>query len=447
MVKSINDNDNNTGTGSGNLIQRRKVDSVPEGDENIDTSQPFNVPEMSEGAPVDMPAFLVPSNGILTVDKKDNPLLESLSKPNPNANPTPGYRRAQSDITWGPDHPSFYNSVDRTSMDTSIDLNAASTRTQVTRVRPSMIRNQSASHPANTTTKVQIGMQELVNVLRNDQSTQHVDMEQLQRIREMYGKFAEGSHFSFNYITLLLVAGALAGLGLVSNSSATILASMLVSPIMGPVVGIAYAATIHDWRLCKQALKTELISLLVCVLMGAVIACCTGWTDLAHNWPTDEMVARARLQNLLVGCPVAFLSGLGVAVGLLDDQTSSLVGVAISASLLPPAVNSGIAWVAYWFARQNWLGDESLYDGPLTHPPTQKDFRQGGGMSLALTISNIVLVIISSMLMFRLKERLPIKKKVFWHDLGTARKISQNLAVLLEDDEEQEKLLGTDDEK
>lgn len=48
------------------------------------------------------------------------------------------------------------------------------------------------------------------------------------------------------------------------------------------------------------------------------------------------------MQNFYVGIPVAFFSGLGVAVSLLDDQTNSLVGVAISASLLPPAVNSGI---------------------------------------------------------------------------------------------------------
>ena len=35
--------------------------------------------------------------------------------------------------------------------------------------------------------------------------------------------------------------------------------------------------------------------------------------------------------------PIAFFSGFGVALSVLDDSTSSLVGVAISASLLPPA--------------------------------------------------------------------------------------------------------------
>jgi uncharacterized membrane protein len=51
----------------------------------------------------------------------------------------------------------------------------------------------------------------------------------------MHGRLREGSVFSFNYNTLLLVASILAGLGLASNSSAMIISSMLVSPIMGPV--------------------------------------------------------------------------------------------------------------------------------------------------------------------------------------------------------------------
>ena len=36
---------------------------------------------------------------------------------------------------------------------------------------------------------------------------------------------------------------------------------------------------------------------------------------------------------------------MGVALSVLDDQTSSLVGVAISASLLPPAVNCGMLFI------------------------------------------------------------------------------------------------------
>ena len=66
-----------------------------------------------------------------------------------------------------------------------------------------------------------------------------ISTEQLERVKQMHDRFSDGAEFSFNYNTLLFVASILAGLGLISNSSATIIASMLVSPIMGPVVSFS----------------------------------------------------------------------------------------------------------------------------------------------------------------------------------------------------------------
>ena len=58
---------------------------------------------------------------------------------------------------------------------------------------------------------------------------------------------------------------------------------------------------------------------------------------MAEQWPTSEMISRGTKTTFLAGIPIAFFSGLGVALSVLDESTSSLVGVAISASLLPPA--------------------------------------------------------------------------------------------------------------
>lgn len=303
-------------------------------------------------------------------------------------------------------------------------------------------------------------LKEVPKILQNDNTIiENVSVEQLQRIKRIHKQFSEGSKFSFNFNTLLLVASIIAGLGLVNNSATTIIASMLVSPIMGPVVGMAYGATIRDWRLCRRALYTELISLLVCIASGVMIGLMTGSTALANNWPNEEMLGRASWLNLAVGLPIAFCSGLGVAVGLLDEQTSSLVGVAISASLLPPAVNCGILWVAQIFKDTNTLGEfpppvqipeyENLEEAVnrLTPAPTGPpsgtgsslndydswQFWVGGSISLLLTVSNIILIIVSSILMFRMKERLPIQKNIFWDDLGVARKVYRNLAYMEDD--------------
>ena len=57
------------------------------------------------------------------------------------------------------------------------------------------------------------------------------------------------------------------------------------------------------------------------------------------------------------------------------------------------------------------------------------DFATMGITSLLLTIANVIMVAIGATLMMRLKEVLPVEKKVFWDDLKTARRIYQGRAI------------------
>ncbi len=131
--------------------------------------------------------------------------------------------------------------------------------------------------------------------------------------------------------------------------------------------------------------------------------------------------------------PTAFFSGLGVALSVLDDSTSSLVGVAISASLLPPAVNCGILMVMAFIKRDDW-SDFHFHGFATVSEEKSSNFQytnysQGALMSLFLTLANIICVALGATLMFRIKEVLPVKKKVFWDDLKIARRIFQGRAT------------------
>ena len=53
------------------------------------------------------------------------------------------------------------------------------------------------------------------------------------------------------------------------------------------------------------------------------------------------------------------------------------------------------------------------------------NFTQMGVISLLLTVANVVMVAIGATLMFRVKETLPVKKKIFWDDLKIARRLFQ----------------------
>ena len=108
--------------------------------------------------------------------------------------------------------------------------------------------------------------------------------------------------------------------------------SSFSSSLMGPVTAIAYGISIGDFKMVRMGLVTEVASLIICIIIGAIFAACMFQFSIASKWPVEEMESRGTITNFWVGIPIAFFSGLGVAVGLLDSQTNSLVGVAISAS-------------------------------------------------------------------------------------------------------------------
>ena len=151
---------------------------------------------------------------------------------------------------------------------------------------------------------------------------------------------------------------------------------------------------------------------------------------------------------------------------MLDDQTSSLVGVAISASLLPPAgeyisstlhrgpcktrshtychvltnyplfllVNCGMLFIVAAVKGDDWSNFSMRYSIPAVQSFAENNlelpnFAEMGLISLMLTVANVIMVAIGATLMFRLKEVLPVEKKVFWDDLKTARRIYQGRAL------------------
>jgi len=72
-----------------------------------------------------------------------------------------------------------------------------------------------------------------------EEQTQEQQEEQKQRIEFVYNKISKGVDMKFNYLSLLVIASIVAGMGLATNSSTSVISSMLLSPIMGPVIGMS----------------------------------------------------------------------------------------------------------------------------------------------------------------------------------------------------------------
>lgn len=93
------------------------------------------------------------------------------------------------------------------------------------------------------------------------------------------------------------------------------------------------------------------------------------------------MTNRGLPMNLLIGLSIAIPSGVGVALSVSGSNTSSLVGVAISASLLPPCVNCG-ELIIYG------LMGPAVLDTPVD----RSDMLFKALISFCLTLSNILYI-------------------------------------------------------
>ncbi len=105
-------------------------------------------------------------------------------------------------------------------------------------------------------------------IFRASTTVGSVSTDQIVRIKKMHNKISDGVNWDFNYSCLITVASIVAGLGLATNSETTVISSMLLSPIMGPVIGMSYGLIIWDLPLIKRSARNELLSILACTILG-----------------------------------------------------------------------------------------------------------------------------------------------------------------------------------
>ena len=149
-------------------------------------------------------------------------------------------------------------------------------------------------------------------------------------VSEVIARIRAGAEFSFDFLLLLLLAGTIAFFGLMENSSVVLVASMLVSPLMGPILAGIFGGAVNDKSLTWCGVRHEVYSLMICILLGFVLGLplvpwISGYyyhgTDITQlQFPTSEMLSRGELRSLWVGVLIAVPSGAGVALSVLGGK-------------------------------------------------------------------------------------------------------------------------------
>jgi len=136
----------------------------------------------------------------------------------------------------------------------------------------------------------------------------------------------------------------IASIGLNVNSTAVIIGAMLVSPLMGPIVGVGLSVGINDFKLLIRSLKSLGTAVLISVIVSTIYFLLTPFGEVQ-----SELIARTR-PNLL-DVLIAVFSGIALIVAKSQKGTvaSVIFGVAIATALMPPLCTAG-----YGLANGNW---------------------------------------------------------------------------------------------
>ncbi|MBD2257321.1 DUF389 domain-containing protein [Pseudanabaena sp. FACHB-2040] len=139
-----------------------------------------------------------------------------------------------------------------------------------------------------------------------------------------------------NYYILLLLSVIISTLGLLANSSATIIGAMIIAPLMGPIIAIAFAMTLNNRRLLKRASFSVITGAVLGIGTASLITVLLGLASL-----TPEIEARS--VPTLIDLGVALAAGAAGAYAKSRRHIAdALPGVAISVALVPPLSVIGI---------------------------------------------------------------------------------------------------------
>ena len=152
-----------------------------------------------------------------------------------------------------------------------------------------------------------------------------------------------GIVFRGTNLWILMCAILIASLGLNVNSTAVIIGAMLISPLMGPIIGMGLSVGISDLELLKQSLKNYLVATLISVVTATVYFLLSPLSEAQ-----SELLART--SPTLYDVLIAFFGGFAGVLALTTKSKGQVIpGVAIATALMPPLCTAG-----YGLATAQW---------------------------------------------------------------------------------------------
>lgn len=158
---------------------------------------------------------------------------------------------------------------------------------------------------------------------------------------ELHDQIRGESSLDIPFLAYTTLAALIATFGLIANNIVAVIASMIVAPFLGPIICTSYGIIMGESKMWKQAARTQAIGLSLALMVGAILGFILVSDAAAANFSlTQEMESRTGVGLLDIGIAVG--GGLAAGVVTTERAQASIIGIAVAASLMPPAANVGI---------------------------------------------------------------------------------------------------------
>jgi uncharacterized hydrophobic protein (TIGR00341 family) len=177
------------------------------------------------------------------------------------------------------------------------------------------------------------------------------DSEELERIsrEELVATVHEIVPQTPAFIIMTVVSAVVATAGLLLDSPAVVVGSMVIAPLIGPAMATSAGTVMNDRELFRQGAALQILGGVLTIVSAAVFAYAlraTNAVPIGYQQVFAIPEIQERIAPDVLSLAVALGAGVAGALSLSTGVSTALVGVMIAAALVPPAavVGIGIAW-------------------------------------------------------------------------------------------------------
>jgi uncharacterized hydrophobic protein (TIGR00271 family) len=158
-------------------------------------------------------------------------------------------------------------------------------------------------------------------------------------------KIRAGGRYPLSFFALLVIAGLIGAVGILTNSQILIVAAMVVGPEYGAIMATALGIDKKDRGAIRRGLTALVAGFAIAVLATAIFGLLIRWSGETPRLyeagvrPVSDLINSPNVFSVIV----AVLAGIVGVVSLTESRANALIGVFISVTTIPAASDMGLS--------------------------------------------------------------------------------------------------------